>query len=144
MTKKEFDEITKSIHSDIKSVDTCLYEYYVDLIKYSAYADNGGVKVHTVICTEGRTYIDVIQYTFACIYNSIDKLVKYINDEVKYDKIGEAEIKQLILQNNPKITELNAKFLEYKNWEESITKKVQENTSVEKKENVDYIKSVIF
>lgn len=144
MTKKEFDEITKSIHSDIKSVDTCLYEYYVDLIKYSAYADNGGVKVHTVICTEGRTYIDVIQYTFACIYNSIDKLVKYINDEVKYDKIGEAEIKQLILQNNPKITELNAKFLEYKNWEESITKKVQENTSVEKKENADYIKSVIF
>lgn len=144
MTKKEFDEITKSIHSDIKSVDTCLYEYYVDLIKYSAYADNGGVKVHTVICTEGRTYIDVIQYTFACIYNSIDKLVKYIIDEVKYDKIGEAEIKQLILQNNPKITELNAKFLEYKNWEESITKKVQENTSVEKKENADYIKSVIF
>lgn len=144
MTKKEFDEITKSIHSDIKSVDTCLYEYYVDLIKYSAYADNGGVKVHTVICTEGRTYIDVIQYTFACIYNSIDKLVKYINDEVKYDKIGEAEIKQLILQNNPKITELNAKFLEYKNWEESITKKVQENTSAEKKENADYIKSVIF
>lgn len=144
MTKKEFDEITKSIHSDIKSVDTCLYEYYVDLIKYSAYADNGGTKVHTVICTEGRTYIDVIQYTFACIYNSIDKLVKYINDEVKSDKIGEAEIKQLILQNNPKITELNAKFFEYKNWEESITKKVQENTSVEKKENADYIKSVIF